>query len=96
MKQVFLLAVRYNLSNTYSFSILLLLHSLIKLLLSLILILIGSLIKVICLDRIYVMVVVQCHPAYGRDKREFLEAQIDVLIDSEALLEFFFLVFVPY
>ena len=36
--------------------------------------------------------VVQCHPAEGRDEHEFLVGKVDIRVDAEALLEVSFLI----
>ena len=66
----------------------------IKLPLPLVLFLLHTLVEVIGLYGVYVVVIVQSHPAEGRDEHELLVGQVDIRVDAEALLEISLLILV--
>lgn len=93
MKQVLTLHLDWDTLGTYSFGELFL-SAFIKLPLPFIPFLLHTLVQVIGLYGVYVVVIVQSHPAEGRDEHELLVGQVDIRVDAEALLEVSLLILV--
>jgi hypothetical protein len=66
----------------------------IKLPLPLVPFLLHALVEVIGLYGVYVVVIVQSHPAEGRDEHELLVVQVNIRVYAEALLEISLLILV--